>query len=295
MYRLSTILILTLFFSFLAFSQTNAQLSLTLSADKSAFQLGEPLVVNVELKNEGGNSVEIIKYLAPNYQFTSYTITMPDGGQSSYHPPTILNVMHNFKTTLSPGESLFETAKIFFGNEGWLFDTPGNYKINATHTSLDGNHITSNQLAVEIQSPTDDGQRRAAELMLTSEAGIFLLWEGGDQFKKGIASLERVATELSETVHATYANFALGNNLSQDQGERKADLEKATAYLEQAQRLSKEKTSTDYLRSKTLMRLNDIYEKEGKTEKRDEVLRMYREEFKDKKQYRMELQKIGQK
>ena len=295
MFKLSKILIFTLLFSFLVFSQTYAQLSLTLSTDKNTFQLGEPLFVSVELKNKGNSSMDVIKFLEPDYQFTRYTVIKPDGNQIFYGPITILNVRQNLTMSLAPGESHFENAKIFFGNKGWVFDTPGTYKITATHTSLDGNHINSNELTVEIQSASDEAHRNAADLMLTSEAGLFLLWEGGDQFKDGIASLEKVASELSGTIHATYANFALGMNLSQNQGERKAELDKASTYLEQAQRLSKEKTSTDYLRSKTLMRLNDIYEKEGKMEKRDEVLRMFREEFKDKKQYRMELQKIGQK
>jgi len=59
MYKLSITLITTLLFFFIAFSQIHAQISLTLSADKSTFQLGEPLVVNVELKNAGSSPVEI--------------------------------------------------------------------------------------------------------------------------------------------------------------------------------------------------------------------------------------------
>lgn len=292
MNKLSTIFILTFFFCFLVFSRATAQLSLTLSTDKTTFQLGEPLVVNVELKNNGNSAVNVIKHLEPDYQFTSYTITKPDDKTTPYGPVTILNIRQNLTTTLSPGKSLFGRAKIFFGNKGWLFDKPGNYKIKAIHTSLEGNHVSSNELTIEIQSPPDEPTRRAAELMLTGPAGLFLLWEGGDQLTEGIAALEKVVKELPETLHAVYANFALGKNLSRDQGERKADLEKATIYLERSHKLTKEKVPTDYVRSKLLMELSDIYEKEGKKEKQKEIRRIFREEFRDKKQFQRELQKI---
>lgn len=293
MNKLSIAFILNLLFHLFAVSYSNAQLSLILRSERSSYQLGEPLIVTVELKNEGSDSLKVIKYLNPDYMFTSYKITNIDGKEIPYSPVTILNVRRSYTTTLTPGESLFGTAKIFFGNKGWLFDKPGNYKIIATHTSLENNHISSNELNVEIRSPIDDAHRQAAELMMISEVGIFLLWEGGDQFTKGISALQRVANELPETVHAIYANFGLGMNLSIDQGERKANLDKATIYLEKARKLSKEKVSSDYIRSNTLLQLYDIYKKTSKKVQQDEIRRVFREEFKENKRFEKQLQKIA--
>ena len=292
MIRLPRFLVYTLFLCLLPFSSAHAQLRLILSTDKSSFQLVEPLVVNVELKNESSRPMKVVKYLAPDYQFTTYEVTKPGGEQIPYRSLTILNVRQDLYTTLGPGESLFKRAKIFFGNKGWVFDEPGTYKATATHTALEGNHIRSNELALEIKSPPDEAHRRATELMLTGQAGIFLLWEGGDQFSEGISNLEKVVRQLSETVHATYANYALGANLSQDQGERKADLEKATTYLERARMLSEDKIPTDYLRSRILLQLSDIYGKTGERKKQEEIRRMFRREFQKKKQFQKEMRVI---
>ncbi len=191
MIRLPRFLVYTLFLCLLPFFSAHAQLRLILSTDKSSFQLGEPLVVNVELKNESSRPMKVVKYLAPDYQFTTYEVTKPGGEQIPYRSLTILNVRQDLYTTLGPGESLFERAKIFFGNEGWVFKKPGTYRVNAAHTPVEGNPIRSNELALEIKSPPDQAHRRATELVLTGQAGIFLLWEGGDQFSEGISNLEK--------------------------------------------------------------------------------------------------------
>lgn len=256
-----------------------ADVVLSLTTDKNVFLLGEPLTVDVELRNEDGNVEEVVKYLAPEYKFTSYMITRPDGQSVPYEPVTMLNVRGNYRIALSPGEVISATAKIFFGNKGWLFTEPGSYRIQASHTALDGGPIVSNELDIEIASPTTEAHRAAAEVMLTSEVGLFLLWNGGDQLQDARASLQQISDQFPETVYAGYADFALGMNLSVSQGERSADLEQATAYLERAERKSAEMELTDYVRSTTLLQLFDNYQELGESERLEDVRETLQREY----------------
>ncbi len=214
-------------------------LTLQIQVDKEQFDLGEPVVLYVTLRNAGSQAVEVLHFLEPEFGYAEYLITGPDGEELKFRPSALVDHPEPYQL-LAPGEEIQGEAKIFFGGAGWTFANPGTYNVRAAYLGTGG--VVSNTITISVLQPTSAAARAAAQQFINSEeVGYFLLFEGGDHLTEGMQRLELVAQNYSQTPHAAYANYALGNNLLQDfanfrtNSMRAADPQRAIAYLERAQ------------------------------------------------------------
>lgn len=259
--------------------QVLAQVELQLRADREDYRLGEPVVLYATLRNEGPDTVSVIPRLTPEYGFTRYTVTGP-------HERPVLQpvVMYDIRpgeltSPLPPGDSVTALVKVFFGSSGWMLAEPGSYRVRAEHLMPAGVTVVSEPLTLDVHPPSSDEEQRAADRFLTRDVGLFLLWEGGDQFTEAIRDLRKIARRLPQSRYAAYANFALGMNLTVDQGSRPADPQQAQLYLERAREASDASETTGYLRGAVLTELWDLYGITGDNERREEIRRELREEI----------------
>jgi hypothetical protein len=173
-------------------------LRLTLDVENDRPQLGEPVTVTVTLANDGAEPVEIMGRLEPEYGFVRFTITDPHG-ESARFAPWALKEHAAPETVLAPGDAVTVGAKLFYGADGWTFDGPGVYRIEASYLE----RITADPITITVQTPPTPRACEAAALLVQSEeAGRFLMLEGGDHLKDGLNRVERVATDLPETPQA---------------------------------------------------------------------------------------------
>jgi len=188
----------------------SAELSLTLSSHKSSFALGEPIIVDVELKCLGGTA-RVLGELDPKYHTLIFFVRGPAGGEEAFIPLVLAEALGT-ETTLGPGESLKESAKLFFGGRGWTFPSPGNYQIRAVFEGVIGapGPLSSNVLALEVRAPANTAEQEQARLIMGREQGKFLIYEGGDHLTQGIQALRALVSRYPRSPHAAYANFALG-------------------------------------------------------------------------------------
>lgn len=211
-------------------------LELRLGVDQNQFLLGEPVVAYVSLANTGSKAVGVFDLLTPEHHYVQYQITRPNGATEKYMP-YMLEDPHTPPVLLKPGEKITAVAKLFFGEDGWVFRTAGTYKVRATYLG----RVKSNELSLRVVRGSSAADRTAGDLVLkTPDAGRFLYLDGGDHLTAGKAALQRISDRHGGSALAGYANFALGSNLSVDFANfktnklRRADLGGANRLLERS-------------------------------------------------------------
>jgi hypothetical protein len=217
---------------------TQPPLQLTLSTDKTAYVLGEPVIASVRLLNVGDSAASAISRLGPEFGFVDYTIAGPQGVERQYRPVSVVNVRRGFRQNLAPGASVYDAAKVFYANTGWTFRTPGMYTITATYPL--GQTAVTTELTIEVVAPPPE-QQEAARLMLSNnQQGLLLYWEHGDHLIDGIQNLTQLAEQFPNSQLGAYANFGLGINLAKEffnaatDSVRPADYQQAVARLTRA-------------------------------------------------------------
>ena len=212
---LLNVLVFYMVLSFASVQGTEAVL--TIKSNKTHYVLGEPVILYVSLQNTSEDRTVLPSLLDPMSGFVRYRLK-PLGenskGTTGYFSPWAIGDFLGGTTEFAPGEFINEEVKLFFGATGWLFRVVGSYEITA---EMPDHGLFSNTIKITVQTPTDDATTKAAQLFLESdEAGFFLFFEAGDHLTEGIQRLEQVATQYPNTLHATYANQALGARLVDD-------------------------------------------------------------------------------
>jgi hypothetical protein len=194
-------------------------LELTLQAPKRSFVIGEAVVLTVSLKNTATTPWQVNPLLSLSYRFLNLEIRAP--GAQTYYPfrPAVLAEARGRRSeTLQPGEALYEEAKVFFGADGWTFSSPGRYALRADYPAgaarlLDlsetEERVLSEVLELEITAAASEPDRRAQDLILGPEAGLYLLLEGGDHLKRAAQNLQAIAREAPTAAQAPAAKLAL--------------------------------------------------------------------------------------
>ena len=211
-------------------------LELRIRTDKAEYNLGEPVVVYISLANRGTQTVGVLDYLEPEANYVQFLVTKPGSATAERFLPYIVECTDTGPVNLAPGETLNGAAKVFYGQQGWLFDRPGAYTLQAIYLG----RVESNRLNLTVVQGAGDDRTAGRLLVRSSEAGRFLYLEGGDHLTEGRAVLQRISDQHGASALAPYANYALGVNLSEDfanfqtQSLREADLPGANRLLERS-------------------------------------------------------------
>ncbi len=192
---------------------------LQLEVPKQTFVIGEPLVMTVGLHNTGRTAQQVLPLLDPKYRFLNVEVRGPGRPEFETFQPVILADARGARAyTLAPGATLHDEARIFFGADGWVFTQPGQYSIRADYVGPseagrpfdDTGRLQSNVLDVTITEPATTSDRRARELILGPQQGLFLLLGGGDHLERGAASLRQAVEEAPSAAQSPALRLALG-------------------------------------------------------------------------------------
>jgi hypothetical protein len=249
---------------------TEYKLKLTIRTELMDYYPGFPVSAYIYLENYAYEfPAEAVKCLEPEYGYVEYIIKTPDGIEVPFIP-WAYKEHPNPEVTLTAGAAIRSEAKLFFGANGWTFNQPGEYVLKAIYMK----ELESNEWPFSITTPETEGEKKLSRLLLDSkDVGYFLLFEGGDHLVEGKKILEEVTRTFPETSFAGYANFVLGVNLMQDFANfkenrlRKADLKRATEYLEKARPVIVSFHQSIY----THIYLEEIYRKQGMNDKADSI------------------------
>lgn len=222
---------------------------LRLVAPQDTYTVGEPVIVTVALKNTGDEPVSVIPRLQPEYRFLSVAIKPPGSDDFvPYRAPVLRDARRVGSKTLEAGGRLEAEAKLFLSADGWTFEEPGTYVIQASYPAgaeIGNARIESEPLTITIERPATETTTAARRMLLQEgtqqlgkEQGLFLYMEGGDHLMYGAEQLKKLVEEQPDAAQASAAKLALGNaalNPTYDPTRRvrpDANLDEAMKYLE---------------------------------------------------------------
>lgn len=263
-------------------TSADTPLRLELRAPKTTYVIGEAVVLTAILHNAGTAEVEVMPLLDPNYQFLNIEIQRPGTEEFQRFRPAVLAEGRGTRSRrLAPGEAVLAEAKIFFGAQGWTFTEPGSYAVRADFGAGDAlgseERVASAELVLEIQEPRRPADRRARGALqdengqLSTEAGLYLLFEGGDHLSTGARKVRRV-TDEPESAQAPAAQLAAGMAALYPSARRGVSrgapqIEEAKRYLSQV--LSSDLPMASVVRAQRA--LVDELESQGQPEEADRV------------------------
>ncbi len=251
-----------LLMTFLFSTHAQQGIKIELSAEKTTFLLGEPVVVLVKVTNTANSPLMIPVGLEAECDMLHYEITNPDGKTTPYSPMYVVDT--DKRIILNKNESAYGAARLFYGGNGYTFTKPGTYKVQARFKD-----VQSNALAVKISAPQNDAEREQAALILdNAEVGLFLMLEGGDELMEAHKALATLEEKYPQSLLTAYVKFAQGKNLSVparnfvSKKPRDANLTKAIEILQSV----KDAPLQMYYRVKAATTLSTCYQKTGRKE-----------------------------
>ena len=205
-------------------------LQLELSADKTEFILGEPVVIQVTLHNTGSQAVDVVSVFDPTYGTVRYSITAAGGATKEFEPAWLDEYQKLPTIKLEPGQRTTGDARLFLGANNVSFAAAGSYKINARFGKLQ-----AAALNIKIAEPSTTAEREAAALMTHKDVAMFIFAGGGETLVQAQTNLQKVIATAPGSLLSGYASYALGTYYAADARDfkrnalRRADLIKAEA------------------------------------------------------------------
>jgi hypothetical protein len=241
------------------------KIDLKLSTDKLEYLLGEPVIAYIQIINSGSEPISIIAQIDPKYDYLNFYIKKEISKEILFVPYVVADSIIQ-TSILEPGKSITKDIKIFYGGNGWTFESAGKYQIRCVYkgtTENLGESIGSNVVEINVLPTKSEQEKEQVNLMMGEEQGKFLLFESGDHLTYGISSLLELINKFPESQLANYANFALGKNFAIDFKDfqkgriRKAEIEKSIEHLNK----TKDKEIGSYFKKETFFTLADLFRK----------------------------------
>jgi hypothetical protein len=201
------------------FVSSDNPVKLRLETAKQNYVAGEPVVLTVALHNTGTTNQSVYPLLDPKYRFLNIEVLGPGETDFETFQPVLLADARGVKPeTLAPGASIHEEARIYFGAEGWVFKRPGEYIVRGDYAAplVDGRprdereRLGSADLKIVITEPASSAERRARDLIVERQQGIYMVLGGGDHLKSAKSKLQTVVQEAPNAAQTAAVRLALG-------------------------------------------------------------------------------------
>jgi hypothetical protein len=196
----------------------NSGLALELRA-KEAYELGEPVVVELKLAATDIRGVETHGYLHPKDDFVTIAIQQPSGRTVIFQP--ILRRCADESNTVRLGEAqpaIYDNAYIGYGRDGFYFEQPGRYSLRAYYIASDGSRVVSPVLKLRVRPPGTREDVEVAELLGGDQQGklFTLLGSDAETLADGRDALKTVIEQHGDHRLAVYARLVEGVNAQRD-------------------------------------------------------------------------------
>lgn len=175
-------------------SRVNRALSLTIRSLRDSLELGEPVFVELRLKNVSNKAIQAHGLLDPAAGFVQIAVTGPDGTKLPFLAP-IHTDRNSAPKTIEPGGAIYESIQLTVGKMGFYFRKPGPYRIEACFTNFDGT-----QAAAVVQlwvKPASFDDERVISTLYDGRVARVLYFGGARKMEDVNEKLEWVMTKLS--------------------------------------------------------------------------------------------------
>jgi hypothetical protein len=218
------------------------QLELRNPEQKTNFAYAEPVVVEIKLMTTDKRGKKAHGLLHPKTGSVEIAIRKPNGLIQLYKPLIQHCIIPPITVLNDEHPSIYDSAYIGYGKDGFYFDQPGLYHVRAEYHALDGSKVISNILPIRIRNPTASEDEKVADLLLGPEQGtlLFLLGSDSEYLRNGNEALDLILQEHGNHFLANYPRFVKGFNqartfkrvtLENKIDVRKPNVERATELL----------------------------------------------------------------
>jgi len=284
--------------------ENNSGLELELEARKS-FALAEPVVVEIKLYITDKRGRRVHSNLHPKNGFVQIAIQKP-GGQIVPYMPLIQQCNEPELVVLDEtNPSIYSSAYIGYGKDGFYFDQTGVYRIRAIYYALDGSEVVSNAIDVRVRSPLNKEDDQVADLYFGDEQGtlFYLLGSDSEYLQKGNDAFQEVLTRHKKHPLAVYAELVNGINATRnfktieadkELTERAPKPEESVPLLKQVVAASEDDAGVDNITlNMTARRLIRAQKQAGDKKNADETAKSMKNFFQKKKLKPHVLEKIN--
>jgi hypothetical protein len=170
-----------------------AGLKLEISVSSNRIKLGEPLMLRVELKNNGKESVQVPKNIGTAFHVAEITVNK-NGEQPRLFRSFVILCDRQDYVALGPGSSVYSDETIYWDSKGFLFRSPGMYVVNAVVKWEEFRKAFAATAAanVWIDYPVDDRDNHMASLLMNDEVGKYIALGGNaTHLKEAVSRLEQ--------------------------------------------------------------------------------------------------------
>lgn len=179
-------------------------LGLAVSTPSDQVHLGEPVEVSFALTNTGQVPIPVPETLDLASLTVRINVTDPTGRITFMRPATVASCPKLALTTLAPGRSVRGDATVYWGRDGFAFETPGRHlmevivlwDIAGVPVAASGTHD------VFVNHPVTETDNDVAALLLDPEVGKAVASGRAWLFERGAARIKRAAA-LARTHPAT--------------------------------------------------------------------------------------------
>jgi len=135
--------------------------------------LGEPIDLSFRLTNTGASAVPVPETLDVDALTVRINITDPSGRITFMRPTNVRSCPKLNLVELAPGESIKGRAPLFWGREGFAFETPGRHMVEVIVLwNVAGVHVAaSGSQAVFVSYPVSKADNDMAALLLDPVVG----------------------------------------------------------------------------------------------------------------------------
>jgi hypothetical protein len=199
-------------------TEDNSGLKLELrSKDMLAFS--EPAVVEIKLSTTDLRGKRVHSYLHPDTGMVQIVIRKPSGSTTLYRP-LIEHCVDEASTVMlnSARPSIYDSAYVGYGKDGFYFDQPGGYQLRAIYMAPDGSQVVSPTLNLRVRAPYTAADEEVADLFMGDEQGqlLYLLGSDSEALKRGNEAFDRVLEEYPDHPLTVYARLVKGINAERD-------------------------------------------------------------------------------
>ena len=194
-------------------TENNSGLILRLEPTKPTFAYGEPVVVEIRL-SAVQETLKVHNCLHPKQGLVQVAICDPSQHTKVYKP--LLNpFIVPDEQTIGENSPFYDSAYIGYGQDGFYFSQPGQYRIRAIYRGLDCSNIFSNEITIKVRYPHNQDEEDVASLLFGDAQGMLLYLMGSDSdlLQKGNDAFSKLINEYPDQSLTTYARFAKGFNI----------------------------------------------------------------------------------
>jgi hypothetical protein len=178
------------------------RLALILRTLRPTVELGEPVLLELKLKNVSDKPVIVHGHLDPSHGPVEVAVTNPRGERRPFLP---ISQARSFAlpAPLDPGKSLYAPLNLSIGRFGCPFKRPGPYRIEASFANRDGSTAAA-VLHIFVRPPADLDSVRVASEMFNARVGRVLYVGGSRRMEDANDRIDWVRKQLGESHPASY-------------------------------------------------------------------------------------------